>query len=206
MTTMNSAAAALLLAAFTTVTTGAFAQAAVNQPAPAFSVQDTTGKTVNLADYRGKLVVLEWVNPGCPFVQKHYNSGNMPATQKDATAKGVVWLTVSSTAKDASDYKSPADLSAWLTKAHAQPTATLMDTDGKLGRAYGARTTPHMYIVDPQGKLIYAGAIDSKPSTNQADIKVATNYVNQALGEAMGGKPVSQATTTPYGCSVKYAS
>ena len=185
---------------------GASAQAVVNQPAPAFSVQDASGKAVSLADFKGKHVVLEWVNPGCPFVQKHYNSGNMPATQKDATAKGVVWLAVSSTAKDASDYQSPAELNAWLKGKNAAPSATLMDTDGKVGRAYGARTTPHMYIVDPQGKLVYAGAIDSKPSANPADIKTATNYVSQALAESLSGKPVSVATTRAYGCSVKYSS
>ena len=202
---MSWTAAATLLVGSALASGGAWAQAVVNQPAPAFSVQDASGKTVNLADFKGKHVVLEWVNPGCPFVQKHYNSGNMPATQKDAVAKGVVWLSVSSTAKEASDYKSPADLGAWQKSVSAAPTATLMDTDGKLGRAYGARTTPHMYVVDPQGKLIYAGAIDSKPSANPADIKLATNYVSQALTEALGGKPVSQAATTPYGCSVKYA-
>lgn len=184
---------------------GAMAQVAVNQPAPAFSVQDASGRTVSLGDYKGKHVVLEWVNPGCPFVQKHYNSGNMPATQKDAVAKGVVWLSISSTAKDASDYKSPADLAAWQKSVSAVPTATLMDTDGKVGKAYGARTTPHMYVIDTQGKLIYAGAIDSKPTAKVDDIKGATNYVGQALNEALAGKPVSQASTTPYGCSVKYA-
>jgi peroxiredoxin len=184
----------------------AAAQAVVNQPAPAFSAKDATGKTVNLADFKGKHVVLEWVNPGCPFVQKHYNSGNMPATQKDAMAKGVVWLSVSSTARDAGDYLPPAELAKWLQGKSAAPTATLMDEDGKLGRSYGARTTPHMYLIDPQGKLVYAGAIDSKPSANPADIKTATNYVKQAVGEAVAGKPVSQAQTQAYGCSIKYAS
>ena len=184
----------------------AWAQAVVGQAAPAFSATDTTGKPVALADFKGKHVVLEWVNPGCPFVQKHYNSGNMPATQKSATSKGVVWLAVSSTAKEASDYKSPGDLSSWLQGKGASPTATLMDLDGKVGRAYGARTTPHMYVIDPQGKLIYAGAIDSKPTANPDDIKTAVNYVNQAVGEALEGKPVSQATTRAYGCSIKYAS
>ena len=182
------------------------AQAVVGQPAPAFSATDATGRPVSLADFKGKHVVLEWVNPGCPFVQKHYNSGNMPATQKAATGKGVVWLAVASTAKDASDYKSGADLLSWQKSKGATPTATLMDLDGKVGRAYGARTTPHMYLIDPQGKLIYAGAIDSKPSANPDDIKTAVNYVNQAIGEALEGKPVSQATTRAYGCAVKYAS
>jgi hypothetical protein len=139
-------------------------------------------------------------------VQKHYNSGNMPTTQKEAMAKGAVWLAVNTTAKDAGDYMAPAVLQAWVKSKNAVPTATLMDTDAKLGRAYGARTTPHMYVIDPQGTLIYAGAIDSKPTANPADIKTATNYVTQALGEAMAGKPVSRATTQAYGCSVKYSS
>ncbi len=184
---------------------GAAAQAAVNQPAPAFSAQDASGKTLNLADFKGKYVVLEWVNPGCPFVQKHYDSGNMPTLQKQATAKGVVWLSVSSTAKEAGDYMAPAELNGWMKTKSAAPTAVVMDTDGKIGRAYGARTTPHMYVVDPGGKLIYAGAIDSKASTNPADIKTATNYVSQALDEALAGKAVTQAATKAYGCSIKYA-
>jgi peroxiredoxin len=181
------------------------AQAVVGQAAPAFSATDTSGKTVALADFKGKYVVLEWTNPGCPFVQKHYNSGNMPATQKEATAKGAVWLAVNTTAKEAGDYMAPAELQAWVKSKNAAPTAMLMDADAKVGRAYGARTTPHMYVIDPQGKLIYAGAIDSKPSADTADIKTATNYVTQALGEAMAGKPVSRATTQAYGCSVKYS-
>jgi peroxiredoxin len=199
---INIVAASLALgSAFT-----AAAQAVVNQPAPAFSAKDATGKTVNLADFKGRHVVLEWVNPGCPFVQKHYNSGNMPATQKDAMGQGVVWLSVSSTSKDAGDYLPPAELAKWLKTRSAAPTATLIDEDGKLGRSYGARTTPHMYLIDPQGRLVYAGAIDSKPSANPADIKTATNYVKQAVGEAVAGKPVSQAQTQAYGCSIKYAS
>ena len=150
--------------------------------------------------------MLEWVNPGCPFVQKHYNSGNMPATQKAAVSKGVVWLSLNSTEKDSGDYQAPKDLSAWMTAKDAVPTATLMDADGKVGRAYGARTTPHMYVIDPQGKLIYAGAIDSKATANPADIKTATNYVNLALSEALEGKQLSQPTSRAYGCSIKYAS
>ena len=199
-TMLTSTLAAGLLTAF-----GAVAQAVVGQPAPAFSVVDTRGKTVSLADYKGKHVVLEWVNPGCPFVQKHYNSGNMPATQKAAVAQGVAWLAVSSTAKDASDYRPPSDLAAWMHSKGGVPTATVMDNDGKIGRAYGARTTPHMYVVDPAGKLVYAGAIDSKPTANAADIKTATNYVNQTIGEVLAGKAVSQPTTRAYGCSIKYA-
>jgi hypothetical protein len=184
----------------------AAAQALVGQPAPLFALTDTEGKPVKLADYKGKHVVLEWVNPGCPYVQKHYDSGNMPATQKGARARDVVWLAVNSTAVDHSDYRKPADLAAWLRIKDAAPTATLMDVDGKVGRAYGARTTPHMYLIDPQGKLLYAGAIDSIPSANTSDIKSATNYVNQALGEALAGKPLSKPTSQAYGCSIKYAS
>ena len=183
----------------------AVAQAVVGQPAPGFTSTDTEGKPVRLADYKGKHVVLEWVNPGCPYVQKHYNSGNMPATQKDARARDVVWLAVNSTAVDAYDYRKPADLAAWLKAKGATPTATLMDVDGKVGRAYGARTTPHMYLIDPQGKLIYAGAIDSIASANASDIKSATNYVKQALDEALAGRPLSKPTSQAYGCSIKYA-
>ena len=184
---------------------GAVAQAVIGQPAPAFSAVDANGKTVSLADFKGKHVVLEWVNPGCPYVQKHYNSGNMPATQKAAIAKGVTWLAVSSTAKDAGDYRAPKDLVGWIQGKGGAPSATLMDDSGKIGRAYGARTTPHMYLIDPQGKLLYAGAIDSKATSNPADIATATNYVNQAVGEVLAGKPVSQPTTRAYGCSIKYA-
>ncbi len=194
-----------VLAATLALAGPAFAAVSVGQTAPTFSATDTAGKTVSLADFKGKTVVLEWVNPGCPFVQKHYNSANMPATQKSATSKGVVWLAVNSTATDASDYLPPAALAGWMKDKGAADTATLMDPDGRIGRAYGARTTPHMYVIDPQGRLVYAGAIDSKPSTNVADIKTAVNYVNQALGETLAGKPVSVATTQAYGCSVKYS-
>ena len=184
------------------------AQAAttVGQPAPDFTLKDATGKTVKLSDFKGRHVVLEWTNPGCPFVRKHYDSGNMPATQKDATGKNVVWLTVNSTEKASSDYLEPARLTAWLTERKSQPTAVLMDEEGTVGKSYGARTTPHMYIVNPQGVLVYAGGIDSIPSARAADIEKATNYVKTGLSEALAGKPVSAATTQPYGCSIKYKS
>ena len=195
---------ALVFSAWFAASGAALAVAAVGQPAPAFSVTDTNGKTVSLADYKGKHVVLEWVNPGCPYVQKHYNSANMPGTQKDATGQGVVWLAVNSTHTGASDYLPPAKLAGWMKDKGGTPTATLMDVDGKVGRAYGARTTPHMYVIDPGGKLVYAGAIDSKATANPADIKTATNYVKQAVGESLAGKPVSTAVTQAYGCSVKY--
>jgi hypothetical protein len=182
------------------------APASVGQPAPAFSATDTAGRSVSLADFKGKTVVLEWVNPGCPYVRKHYGSGNLPATQKDAVASGVVWLAINSTAKDASDYQPPAELAKWMASQQAAPSATLMDETGRIGQAYGARTTPHMYVIDTKGVLAYAGAIDSKPSANPADIPGATNYVKQALGELRAGKAVSQPVTRAYGCSVKYAS
>ena len=184
----------------------ALAAATVGQPAPAFTAIDAGGKTVSLADYKGKHVVLEWVNPGCPYVQKHYNSANMQGTQKDAVAQGVVWLAVNSTAPDASDYKTPAAMAQWMKDQKAAATATLMDSDGKVGRTYGARTTPHMYIVNPVGTLVYAGAIDSKPTANPADIAGATNHVKVALAESLAGKAVGTPSTRAYGCSVKYSS
>jgi peroxiredoxin len=193
MTVLCSAAA--LLASGATM-----AQAEVGQPAPAFTAKDATGKTVSLADFKGKYVVLEWTNPDCPFVQKHYDSGNMPATQKAATAKGATWLSIQTAATDG------AGLQSWQKAKSAAPTATLLDTDGKVATAYRAKTTPHLYIVDPQGRVVYTGAIDSKPTANKADIQGATNYVTQALNETMAGKPVSQASTQAYGCSVKYPS
>ena len=184
----------------------AAASASVGQTAPDFKATDTSGKLVSLADFKGKHVVLEWVNPGCPYVVKHYGSANMPGTQKEATAKGVVWLAVNSTATDHSDYRAPAALAQWMQSQKAAATATLMDADGKMGRAYGARTTPHLYIIDPKGTLVYAGGIDNKPSSNPADVATATNHVKVALSEALSGKTITLATTRPYGCSVKYGS
>jgi peroxiredoxin len=178
----------------------------VGQPAPDFTLPDPAGKSVKLSDYRGKYVVLEWTNPGCPYVRKHYNSGNMPATQREAVGKGVVWLSINSTARDSDEYMPPAQLVAWQNERKSAPTAVLVDEEGTVGKTYGARTTPHMYIVDPQGRLVYAGGIDSIPSSNPADIERAVNYVRQGLGEALAGKPISAAVTRPYGCSVKYKS
>ena len=188
---------ALSLAASATL-----AAAAIGQPAPGFSAVDTAGKPVALADFKGKTVVLEWVNPGCPYVRKHYGAANMQATQKSAVDKGVVWLAINSTAPDASDYLKPAALGDWMKHQKAAATATLMDADGKLGRAYGARTTPHMYVIDPAGKLVYAGAIDSKPTGRVADIATATNYVKQTVGELLAGKAVSTPSTSAYGARV----
>jgi hypothetical protein len=192
--------AAIVLAA---LPAAALAAAVVGQPAPAFTVTDLSGKPVNLADYKGKTVVLEWHNFGCPFVQKHYRTGNMQSLQK-RYANDVVWLAVNSTHRGASDYTDPATLSTQLKQAGAAPAKYLMDDPGTMGMAYGAKTTPHMYIIDPSGRLVYNGAIDDKRSTNPEDIKASKNYVVAALDELKAGKPVSTAVTTPYGCSVKY--
>ena len=186
-----------------TLASPAFAAAAVGQAAPEFSATDTSGKTRKLSDYKGKLVVLEWTNPGCPFVQKHYN-GNMQSLQKEFAGKGVVWLAINSTETGSGDYLAPAKLVGWLGEKQAAPTATLMDESGRIGQMYGAKTTPHMYIVSPQGQLIYAGGIDSIPSARVDDIKTATNYVRQGLTEALGGKALSVSSSRAYGCSIKY--
>ncbi|WP_288253584.1 thioredoxin family protein [uncultured Hydrogenophaga sp.] len=178
--------------------------AAVGQAAPDFTLTDTAGKPVKLSDFRGKHVVLEWNNPGCPFVRKHYQ-GNMQALQKEAADKGVVWLAINSTEDASSDYLTPPQLGRWMSEQKAAPTATLMDEDGKVGRAYAARVTPHMYVIDPQGKLAYAGGIDSIPSARVDDIPKATNYIRQAMTEIAAGKPLSVTTSRPYGCTIKYA-
>jgi peroxiredoxin len=183
--------------------TSAYANAVVGQPAPQFTLQDTNGKSVNLADYKGKIVVLEWNNPGCPFVMKHYRSGNMPALQKKY-AKDVVWLAVNSTNSGHSDYLTGAQLNEFIERHSGAPARYLLDVEGKVGRAYGARTTPHMYIVDASGKLAYVGAIDDIPSASEADVKTAKNFVAAAIEEMKAGKAVSNASTSPYGCSVKY--
>jgi peroxiredoxin len=177
------------------------ANVAVGQPAPAFTATDTSGKTVSLASFKGRHVVLEWVNPGCPYVQRHYSGAHMQGQQKDATAQGVVWLAVNSTAVDHVDHQQPAALGQWMQAQKAAATATLMDADGKIGRAYGARTTPHVFVINPAGTLVYAGAVDDKPSGSAA---TATNHVKAALADSLAGKPVATPTTRPYGCSVKY--
>lgn len=180
------------------------AETLVGKPAPQFSAVDTAGKAVALSDFKGKYVVLEWTNPDCPFVQKHYSSGNMQATQKHAGAKDVVWLSVNTTG-GTQDPKLAAELAGWA-KAQKSTAKALLVDGGKLGHAFDARTTPHMYLIDPTGKLVYAGAIDSKASANPGDIASATNYVTQAIDETAAGKPVSKPITAAYGCSVKYAS
>jgi len=190
---------ALLLAASS-------AALAVNpgQPAPDFTLTDLSGKPVKLSELKGKLVVLEWVNPECPYVQKHYNSANMPNLQKEYAGRQVTWLAINSTREGHSEFKTPQQMGGWMKEKGAAPAATLLDRDSKVGKLYGATNTPQMFVIDPKGMLVYAGAIDDKRSTNPADVKTAKNYVRVALEESLAGKPVSTASTTPYGCTVKY--
>jgi len=182
------------------------AQAAltIGQRAPALSLEDVQGRSVRLSDFRGRHVVLEWNNPGCPFVRKHYGSGQMQALQAEARGKGVVWLTVNSTADGSADFMTPAQMTRWLAEQKAVPSAALMDESGALGRAMGARSALHFFILNPRGELIYAGAIDSIPSAKVEDLKTATNYVRQGLNEALAGQPLSVATSRPYGCPITY--
>ena len=171
-----------------------------------FKLTDVNGKTVQLSQFRGKTVVLEWHNPGCPFVSKHYNSGNMQMTQKAARQQGAVWLTINSGAKGKQGHMSGAEAKALIAKQNVQSSNYLFDTRGVVGKAYGAKTTPHMYIIDDAGILVYQGGIDDKPTADPADIKDARNHVLAALGEIKAGNKVSVAQSRPYGCSVKYSS
>jgi len=177
----------------------------VGAPAPAFNATDSHGKAESLDQFKGKYVVLEWHNQGCPYTIKHYASGNMQNLQKTWTAKGVVWLTVISSAPGQQGYVNANQENDYMAKMHATPTAALLDPDGKLGHLFDAKTTPHMFIIDPAGKLVYEGAIDSIESPDQSDIKGADNYVNDALTAALAGKSIAVNHTRPYGCSVKYA-
>jgi peroxiredoxin len=181
------------------------AEVQIGKEAPDFTLTDTNGKTHRLSDYKGKYVVLEWYQPDCPFVRKHYNSGNMQALQKEYVARGVVWLSINSSASGQEGNYPPAELNQIATKTGSARTALLLDPDGKVGHLFGAKTTPDMYIINPQGALVYQGAIDDKPSTELADVKTAKNYVKSALDAVMGGKTVALTSTRPYGCSVKYA-
>ncbi|MBB4155362.1 peroxiredoxin [Sphingomonas jinjuensis] len=181
------------------------AQQQTGRPAGNFRLTDMDGKVVRLSDYKGKMVVLEWSNPGCPFVQKHYASGNMQATQAKARAAGAAWLTINSGAPGKQGYMTGPEAKAWVAKEKAVPTDYLLDPAGRVGRGYGAKTTPHVYVIAPDGRLVYQGGIDDKPTADAADIAGAKNYVLAAIGEVKAGKPVKVAETRPYGCSVKYA-
>ena len=190
--------------AFALVAAPASAVPVVGKPAPNFKAADADGKPVSLSDFRGKTVVLEWNNPDCPFVRKHYGSGNMQKAQAAAAKDGVVWLTINSGAPGKQGHMSGPQAKAFVAKAGARPTAYLLDPRGVIGKAYDAKTTPHMYIVNKAGILVYAGGIDDKPTAKPADINGARNHVLAALSEVKAGKAVSVATSRPYGCSVKY--
>jgi peroxiredoxin len=173
--------------------------------APEFKGVDSNGVTHSLSEYRGKYVVLEWANKGCPYEQKHYLSGNMESLQKQWTGKGVVWLSIISSAQGEQGYVTPAEENDYLKTMKASPTAALLDPTGAIGHLYDARTTPHMFVIDPAGKIVYQGAIDDKPTPDPSSLKTADNYLSDALNAALAGKPVAVAVTKPYGCSVKYA-
>jgi peroxiredoxin len=191
-----------------TVLTVALASSAfalgVGQQAPDFTAKGADGKTYKLADFKGKYVVLEWHNAGCPYVKKHYEPGNMQKLQKEFTGKGVAWFKVLSSAAGKQGAKTPEQELAYVKETGSAATASLMDDDQSVAKAYAAKVTPHMFVIDPKGKIIYAGAIDSKSGADPKEIETATNYVAAALNEAMAGKPVSTATSKPYGCGVKY--
>ena len=178
--------------------------AKVGQAAPDFTAKTSTDKTVRLSNYIGKYIVLEWHNNGCPYVGKHYNSGNMQRLQKQWTGQNVVWFTIISSAPGKQGYVTAGEENAYLAKMQAAPTAALLDPSGEIGHLYDAKTSPHMVVINQQGVVIYDGAIDDKPTTDVSDIAGAINYVNAALEQAMAGKQVETPTTRPYGCSVKY--
>lgn len=180
------------------------AEAVPGQDAPAFQAKCTGGKVHTLADFKGKYLVLEWTNPTCPFVQKHYGSGHMQKLQKELTDQGAVWLTVNSAAPGKGGHMTAEKWNEMAKQQGAAATARVIDESGEIGHAYGAKTTPHLFVIGPEGKVLYAGAIDDKPSTEPADLAGAVNYVRKAFEEAKAGKPVSTPRTKPYGCSVKY--
>lgn len=182
----------------------AMADPVVGTAAPAFTATDSNGRQHSLADFRGKTVVLEWTNPECPFVQKHYGSGNMQKLQSQAVGGGVVWLTVNSSAPGKQGHLDGKAANASVSRSGAAPTAYLLDGSGSVGRTYAARTTPHMYVIDGSGSLVYMGAIDDRPTANPEDIAAAKNYVTAALADVAAGRPVQVAQSKPYGCSVKY--
>ncbi len=201
--TLLQALVAAIAAAGLVIATLAHAAPEVGKPAPAFTGTDSHGKRVSLADYRGKIVILEWTNHECPFVMAHY-AGHMQQLQKEATAQGAIWLSVISSAPGKQGHVSPVQANELTQRRGAAPTAVILDADGSIGRAYGAKTTPHMYIVDAKGTLVYMGGIDDTSTTDPAVIPQSKNYVRAALAELAAGRSVSQPNTRPYGCSVKY--
>ncbi|MBI1238200.1 MAG: redoxin domain-containing protein [Alphaproteobacteria bacterium] len=182
----------------------ALAAPSIGAPAPAIATTDSKGEAVDLTALAGKTVILEWTNDQCPYVQKHYKSGNIPHMQMDAATDGIVWISIISSAPGKQGHVTPEEVEALKRDRDSWPAHVVLDETGEIGRAYGAKTTPHMFVIDPAGALVYAGAIDDKRSTDVDDVPGATNYVRQALAEMKAGAPVSVAETTPYGCSVKY--
>ena len=182
------------------------AQARVGAPAPGFSLTDSTGRSVSLADFKGKTVVLEWTNHDCPYVRKHYGGNAMQALQKKWTGQGVVWLTVISSMPGSQGYVTAEQANKLTADRNAAPSAVLFDSKGAVGRSYGAQVTPHMYVITGDGTLVYMGGIDDKATTRLEDLKTAKNFVDQALGEVAQGKPVSVTTSRAYGCTIKYSS
>jgi len=201
MPTIHAAFAAIALA----IASPATAAPVIGKPAPVFSVPGADGVTHSLGQYAGKTVVLEWTNSGCPYVQKHYRSGAMQTLQKTATTDGVVWLTVLSSAPGKQGYLAPPAAKTWKVSTGAGSTALLLDPTGYVGKAYEAKTTPHMYVIDKAGRLVYMGGIDDKPSADPASLKGATNYVVAALADVKAGRAVATPVTKSYGCSIKYA-
>jgi peroxiredoxin len=201
----TAGAVALGAAGSTLAPSPARAAAKVGDPAPGFSTTSSAGAPVALADYRGKVVVLEWTNHECPYVRKHYETSNMQALQKEATGQGVVWLTIISSAPGTQGYVSPGEADELTVTRKATPTAVLLDATGVVGKAYAATNTPHMYVIDKAGTLMYAGAIDDRPTTRRADVQGAQNYVREALHAVAAGQPVKTPATRAYGCTVKYA-
>lgn len=193
-----------LLAVLFAINATAFAAAEIGKPAPDFTAQDIQGKPVKLSDYKGKIVVLEWVNPECPFVKDHYASGNIPALQKNAAAEGVIWLSINSAAPGKQGDYAPEKVASWTKSKNAAPAAYLRDHDGSIGKGYGAKTTPHMFVIDTQGTLAYQGAIDSIRSAKSPDRSQGVNYVTAAIASLKSGSSVEKSSTAPYGCPVKY--
>jgi len=194
----------LMAAVMLTAVAAHAADAMVGKKAPAFTLKDINGNNVSLSSYNGKYVVLEWINHGCPFVKKHYETGNMQALQTELTGKGVVWLSIASSAKGKEGYMNAEEWKKGEAEYKSGASAILLDEKGKVGKLYGAKTTPHMFVIDPKGDIIYMGAIDDKPSYDKADVAGAKNYVKAAVEESMAGKAVSTPETKSYGCSVKY--
>jgi len=205
MTGWKQLVAAALIATAARATALAADAPKVGAPPPEFTATDNQGHQRRLSEFKGKPVVLEWHNQGCPFVKKHYGTGNMQRLQKELTDQGAVWLTIISSAPGKQGYVTPAQEDEYLKAQQAAPTAVLLDSDGAVGKLYGAKTTPHMFLVDAKGVLVYAGAIDDRSTPDPEDVNGARNYVEAAFREVKAGKPVTVGSTAPYGCSVKYA-